>query len=821
MMRIQSLTGAWQFRQAGTEEWLRATVPGGAHTDLLALGRLPDPFVGDNERRVQWVAEADWEYRYQFAVAPELLRQAHIWLVCDGLDTLATVSLNGRELGHAANMFRQYRWDVKPLLRAEGNELRIDLESIVRHVAQKQAVRGLPGVSQAIAGGPYVRKAPCQFGWDWGPQLPPVGIWKDIRLEAFDSARLSEVHLRQFHVNGVVRVEARLAVENWTSGLSALLQVTAPDGAAHTISAALASATDNGLALEIENPQLWWPNGWGDQPLYHVQVQLNRSGAILDEKTYQLGLRTIELRQEPDEWGRSFTLVVNGQPLFAKGSNWIPADSFPTRLTEAALEGLIRSAAQTHQNMLRVWGGGFYEDEHFYDLCDRYGILVWQEFVFSCSISPLDEPDFAENVRVEVVENIRRLRHRTSLALWCGNNEMEWGWADWNWDKPELQDLKAAYDRFFHHTLAEWCAAEDPDHAYWPSSPSSGVPFEDPNGQRQGDAHYWDVWHGRKPFTAYRSQYPRFMSEFGFQALPPLETIRTYAAEPDWNMTSYIMEQHQKNASGNSLMVGQMLDTFRLPKDFESMVYLSMVLQAEGVRYGVEHWRRHTRRVSGTLYWQLNDCWPVASWSSLDYFGRWKALHYAARRFYAPLLLSIEDAPPCQSIFLSSDLLEEWQGSVHWALTTLDGKMLASGEKATHVEPLGVTAIETLDLSRFLDDDTRRELVFVAELWQGDRRLAGQTAFFVPTKHLSLVDPQINADVTLKEGLLAIELSARSLARLVECSLTGADVIFSDNYFDLPAQKVISVTAPLPAGWDLATAQAALKVRSVYNTYSK
>jgi beta-mannosidase len=823
MMRIQPLTGAWQFRQAGTEEWLPATVPGGAHTDLLALGRIPDPFVGDHERRVQWVAEADWEYRYQFAVTPELSRQAHIWLVCDGLDTLATVSLNGCELGRTANMFRQYRWDVKSLLKEEGNELRIDFASVVRHVAQKQAVRSLPGVPQAIPGGPHVRKAPCQFGWDWGPQLPPVGIWKEIRLEAYSTARLVDVHLRQHHDDGNVQVEVEAEIETFgptTEPLALTGSITSPDGRVLTAEAPIADGRAS-LTIPIANPQLWWPNGWGDQPLYHVQVQLNRSGAILDEKTCQLGLRTIELRQEPDEWGRSFTFVVNGQPFFAKGSNWIPADSFPTRLTEAALENLIRSAAQTHQNMLRVWGGGFYEDERFYNLCDRYGILVWQDFVFSCSIYPLDDPDFVENVRVEVVENIRRLRHRASLALWCGNNEMEQGWADWNWDKPELQGLKAAYDRFFHHTLAEWCAAEDPDHAYWPSSPSSGVPFENPNGQRQGDAHYWDVWHGRKPFTAYRSQYPRFMSEFGFQALPPLETIRTYAAEPDWNMTSYIMEQHQKNASGNSVMVGQMLDTFRLPEDFESLVYLSLVLQAEGIRYGVEHWRRYTRRVSGTLYWQLNDCWPVASWSSLDYFGRWKALHYAARRFYAPLLLSIEDAPPCQSMFLSSDLLEEWQGSVHWALTTLDGRILASGEKAAHVEPLGVAAVETLDFSRFLDDDTRRELVFVAELWQGDRRLAGQTAFFVPTKHLSLVDPQINAAVRLKEGLLAIELSARSLARLVECSLTGADVIFSDNYFDLPAQKVISVTAPLPAGWDLAMAQAALKVRSVYNTYSR
>jgi beta-mannosidase len=471
--------------------------------------------------------------------------------------------------------------------------------------------------------------------------------------------------------------------------------------------------------------------------------------------------------------------------------------------------------------MLRVWGGGFYEDERFYDLCDRYGILIWQDFIFSCSIYPLDEPEFLENVRVEVLENVRRLRHRASLALWCGNNEMEQGWAEWNWNKPELQDLKAAYDRFFHHTLAEWCKEEDPDHAYWPSSPSSDTPFENPNGQVQGDAHYWDVWHGRKPFTAYRNQYPRFMSEFGFQALPPLETIRTYAPESEWNMTSYIMEQHQKNASGNSLMVGQMLDTFRLPKDFESLVYLSLVLQAEGIRYGVEHWRRHTNRVSGTLYWQLNDCWPVASWSSLDYFGRWKALHYAARRFYAPLMLSIEDEPPCQSIFISSDLREEWYGSVRWSLEALDGKVSVSGEKPAQVKPFGVTAVESLDFSEYLNDDTRRELSFVAELWQGEKCLARQTSFFVPTKHLSLADPQINSNLTLEEGTLIIELSARSLARLVECSLAGADVIFSDNYFDLPAKRDVIVTAPLPAGWDLAKARAAFKVRSVYDTYSK
>ena len=820
-MQRQSLAGAWQFRQSGAEGWLYASVPGGVHTDLLALGRIPDPFVGDNEKFVAWVAESDWEYRRQFDVRPDVFQREHVWLVCDGLDTLASLTLNGQLLGSTANMFRQYRWDVKPLLKPHGNDLRINFQSVVKYAARRQAARALRGVAQAIPGGPHVRKAPCQFGWDWGPQLPPIGIWKDIRLEGFDTARLANVHLRQFHANGTVKVEVTIEVDDWAEGLEASVQITATGAAVLVSRAALQTGTDNKLSVEIEKPRLWWPNGLGEQPLYQVRVGLHRADAVLDEKTYQLGLRTIELRQEPDQWGRSFTFVVNGQPIFAKGANWIPADSFPTRLTGAALEGLIRSAAAAHHNMLRVWGGGFYEDERFYDLCDRYGILVWQEFIFSCSVYPLDEPEFLENVHVEVVENVRRLRHRACLALWCGNNEMEEGWVEWGWNVGDLQALKAAYDHFFHHTLRAWCTAEDPDHAYWPSSPSSDMPFDNPNGQVQGDAHYWDVWHGRKPFTAYRKQFPRFMSEFGFQALPPLETIRTFAAESDWNMTSYIMEQHQKNASGNSLMVGQMLDTFRLPKDFESLVYLSMVLQAEGIRYGVEHWRRHTDRVSGTLYWQLNDCWPVASWSSLDHFGRWKALHYAARRFYAPLMLSIEDDPPCQSVYITSDLREEWVGSVRWSLGTLDGKLLASGEKAACVEPFSVTAVETFDFSRFLNHDIRRELVFVAELWHGEKRLSQQSSFFVPTKHLSLSDPQISARLSLKEGQLGIELRGRSLARLVECSLAGADVVFSDNYFDLPAQKAITIAAPLPAGWNLSKAQAAFRVRSVFDTYSR
>lgn len=823
-MQIQSLTGKWQFQQMGTEEWLPANIPGGVHTDLMASGRIPNPFVADNEKRVQWVAESDWVYRTSFTCTDELLSEEKVFLVCDGLDTLATVVLNGHELGHTDNMFRRYQWEVKPLLNAQGaNDLTITFSSPVKYTAEKQAIRPLPGVSQAIPGGPHLRKAPCQFGWDWGPQLPPIGIWKDIRLEGYSKARLAEVHLRQEHTDGHVAVDVRIAVQRWDeSPLAAVVRITAPDGEVIEKEVAMPAQDEVMVKLPISKPELWWPNGYGGQPLYQLEVSLiyNDASGTLDARKYQIGLRTIELRQQEDQWGRSFVFVVNNIPIFAKGSNWIPADSFPTRIKDEYLEGLIRSAVETHQNMLRVWGGGFYEEERFYDLCDRYGILVWQEFIFSCSIYPLDSTEFLENVSAEVVENVRRLRHRASLALWCGNNEMEWGWVDWGWKGTEYQDLKAAYDRFFHHTLPEWCIAEDPDHSYWPSSPSSDTPFDSPNGQRQGDAHYWDVWHGRKPFTAYRDQYPRFMSEFGFQALPPLETICTYADEADWNMTSYIMELHQKNASGNSLMVGQMLDTFRLPKDFASLVYLSMALQAEGIRYGVEHWRRHPDRVAGILYWQLNDCWPVASWSSLDYFGRWKALHYAARRFFAPLMLSIEDKPPKQGVYVSNDLLKPWEGTVRWSLETLDGEVLTSGQTPAQVAPQAATQVCELDFSDCISDDNIRTLVFIADLYQGNQFVTRQTAGFAPIKHLFLSDPTVTANLRGEKNQLIIELTSRSLALLVEVSLTGADVVFSDNYFNLPAGRTVQISCPLPAGWTLSRARKSFYLRSVYDSYS-
>ena len=820
-MKTQTLTGAWQFCQTGTQDWMPAIVPGGVHTDLMAAGKIPDPFVGDNEKKVAWVAESDWTYRRSFTVDSEMLSKPHIWLVCDGLDTLASVSLNGRKLGNTANMYRQFRWDVKSLLTSGTNEIVIAFASPVKYCAEKQAKHYLHGVSQAIPGGPHLRKAPCQFGWDWGPQLPPIGIWKDIRLEAYEDARISDVHLRQNHHDGKVTVSADVTLETFEKkNFQAVMKVKSPDGKVFEGKADFTSDGKCTLAVVIDNPQLWWPNEYGDQPLYEVTIELSGDGKTLDSKEYNLGLRTLELRQKPDEWGKSFTFVINGLPIFAKGSDWIPADSFPTRISDGYMEGLIKAAAETHQNMLRVWGGGFYEEDRFYDLCDKYGILIWQDFIFACSAYPWDDPEFVENFRVEAVENIRRLRHRASLGLWCGNNEMEWQVKDWGMPGTDMDKVRNDYDQFYHHFLPGLLAVEDPDRPYWPSSPSSDIPFEDPNGQKQGDAHYWDVWHGRKPFTAYRSQYPRFMSEFGFQALPPIETIRTYADEEDQNMTSYIMERHQKNDSGNQLMVAQMLDTFRLPKDFESLVYLSLVLQAEGIRYGVEHWRRHTDRVSGIIYWQLNDCWPVASWASLDYFLRWKALHYAARRFYAPLMLSIEDKPTEQNVYLTNEQREAWEGSVRWTLETLNGKVIEKGEAPAKVGPFAVAEICKLNFAEQVKGDQSRDLAFTAELWQNGKMLARQTAFFVPTKHLNLVEPGLLTKVSTENGELKIEVTALSLARLVELKLEGADVVFSDNYFDLPAGRSVTISAKLPSGWTAAQAQKSLRIRSIYDSYA-
>ncbi len=818
-MHLQPLPSSWTFRRLPDSPFQPALVPGSVHLDLLRLHQIPDPFFADHEKQVFWVAESDWEYACTFTSDPALLSEDRVFLFAAGLDTLAELSLNGHPLAATDNMFRSYRWEVKDRLLPGENRLSIIFRSPVRYITEKFTSRPLTCGTESIPGGTYLRKAACHFGWDWGPKLPSIGIWKEIRLEGRSTARLADVHLRQRHTDGRVTLQAGIQIERWRSGdLTARLEVTAPDGQVLSSDTIIAGAKGQ-LALEIPDPHLWWPNGCGGQPLYRVQVALLERGLPLDEQRFTVGLRTLELRRQPDEWGESFTFVVNGVPIFAKGANWIPPDTFPNRVTGASLEFLVASAASANMNMLRVWGGGYYEDETFYDLCDRYGILVWQDFMFACGIYPLGDPAFLANLRAETQEVVRRLRHRACLALWCGNNEMEQGWVDWAWSRPENRQAKAEYRRYFYRDLPAQVAAEDPDHAYWPSSPSSGVAFEKPNDATRGDAHYWDVWHGRKPFSAYRQQYPRFMSEFGFQSLPPLSTIQTFAAPADLNLTSYVMEHHQRSGVGNELILSQLAAHFRIPRDFDNLAYVSMLLQAEGIRYGVEHWRRSMQRVSGTLIWQLDDNWPVISWSSIDYYGRWKALHYAARRFFAPLLLSVELHGRQVALHLSSDRRDPQPATLSWSLQTVDGRILQSASRDLVVLPLASSPVVDLDLTGILAAQDLRRVVFCCELSVEGSPASSQVVPFVPDKHLELEDPCPEIQVEQSGDRLQVRVKVHSLARFIELRFDRADVVFSDNYFSLPAGSERTVDCPLPPGWTLDQARESLHVRTLFDSY--
>ena len=833
-MARQSLNGAWQLRQAGSNEWLPAQVPGGVHTDLMAASRIADPFVGDEELRVQWVAEADWEYRRTFRVEPEVAAEERVALVFDGLDTLADVRLNGELLGSADNMFRTWRWDVTGRLAAGDNEVAVRFHSSVRRGAELNAVRALDRPKETLPGGPYLRKAPCHFGWDWGPKLPNVGIWQDVRIEGWNAARLADVRIEQAveveptRASVRARVEVERADASSAQAIEARLRVVHPDGRTDAVQAAIpAGESGTSLNLEIADPELWWPNGLGGQPLYRVEVELASGDRSLDVRWYQVGLRTLELRRRPDQWGESFTFVVNGVPVFARGSNWIPADSFPARVTPERLEALLGAAAQTNHNMIRIWGGGYYETEAFYDLCDRYGILVWQDFMFACSVYPMTDPEFLANLEVEVREQVRRLRHRACLVLWCGNNEMERGWTNWGWSRPGNEDLRAAYLRFFSDTLPTWVAAQDAATPYWPSSPSSGRPLAEPIGGKRGDEHEWIVWHALAPFSAYGHETYRFVSEFGFESLPALATIAAFAPDPaDWNLGSPLLDHHQRCPVGNARILYYMAQQFRLPKDFPSLVYLSQVLHAEAMRVGVEHWRRQRGRCSGALYWQLDDCWPVSSWASIDYFGRWKALQYATRRFYAPVLFSAEVEADAVSLAVTNDRATAWRGEVRWSLERLDGEVVLSGGGPTEARALATTSAGRVPLPASAAE--RRSLVLVSELLEAGLRRALMVTTFVPDKQLALdrptvetaVEAAVEGSVGAAAGRAIVRLRSGTLARWVELSLDGADVVLEDNYFDLPAGRDVAVSFELPEGWDLARTRAALRVRSVVDTYA-
>ncbi|MCD8398380.1 MAG: glycoside hydrolase family 2 protein [Lachnospiraceae bacterium] len=806
----QEIKDNWKLRETGTADFIPAVVPGTVYTDLLREGRMEDPFWKDNEDQALRLMDKDYEYVTEFDCPQELFACERVLLHFDGVDTIADVYLNGQLLGSPCNMHRIWEYEVKgglrEYLKEDGNELRVVLHSPTKYIAEAYKERPTRGTEDAMDGFVHIRKAHCMFGWDWGAHLPDAGLYRPVSLLGISAARIDSVYMTQEHRDGKVTLHADAeadysqsvmadAAKQEGAAFAYRMTVTDPDGKSYITECGASGK----LELVISQPQLWWPNGYGEQNLYTVSVEmLERTDSdaeiVLDSWTRRIGLRTMTMHREKDEWGESFACQVNGVDIFAMGADYIPEDHLLGRVTPQTTRTLLEKAKWANFNSIRVWGGGYYPEDWFYDTCDELGLVVWQDFMFACAVYDLT-PEFEENIRAEFADNIKRLRHHASLGLWCGNNEMESFVAERNsWvTKPqEVRDYLFMYERVIPEELAKY----DPQTFYWPSSPSSGGCFDDPQDPNRGDVHYWQVWHGDKPFTEYRKYYFRYLSEFGFQSFPAMKTIERISDDPaDYNIFSYIMERHQRNGSANGKIMNYMQQTYRYPSDFQTVLYASQLLQADGIRYGVEHFRRNRGRCMGAVYWQLNDCWPVASWSSIDYCGRLKALHYYAKRFFAPLMLSCEEQGLVTSgkdlvrehfefeksirLNVANESMQDADVIVRWALRDPSAKILQSGENQITVPAL--TSV-WLDKVEFPDADIYREYISY-ELEKDGAVISSGTVNFSYPKYFRYEDPQLTCRVIGDE----IEVTASAYAKSVEIRNENEDLILSDNYFDMNA----------------------------------
>lgn len=800
MTEQMNLGGAWRMREADSQTWHSAHVLGSVYADLMADGTMPDPFWRENELDAFERMKKDYVYQRAFTVTEAQLAHAHVELVCEGLDTLAHVSLNGREIAFADNMHITWVWDVKEQLHAGENTLEIRFDSPILYCAKK--ADEAPGweSSDATPGFRHLRKAHCMFGWDWGPRLPDAGIWRPIFLRTWDTARLENALMLQAHHDGVVDVTIRPEIAG-ESAWSA--EITAPDGEVLT----LPETTAAEQVITIEHPQLWWPNGLGKQPLYRVTVRL----ATGDTRTWRIGLRTMTVSREKDEWGEEFCHVVNGMKVFAMGADYIPEDNILARVTPERTRRLLEDCKAANFNAIRVWGGGYYPDDAFYDICDELGLLVWQDLMYACAFYDLT-PDFERSIRVETQQNIARLRHHASLALICGNNEMEMFMAGANsalinhrtWEfVPTYPHHITDYVKMFEYILPAIVKETAPQTYWWPASPSSGGNFDAPNDENRGDNHYWDVWHGEKPFTEYRKFFFRYASEFGFQSFPCLKSVEQFALPDDRNIFSRVMERHQRNQAANGKILSYLSQTFRYPNSFDDLLYASQLMQAEAIRYGVEHWRRNRGRCMGAIIWQLNDIWPVASWASIDYYGRWKALHYAAKRFFAPVMISAEEegelsqnpkineyhpAPLEKSFRLNvcNETLRDVTGEVVWALRTPDGAIVRQNQQTLTIPAMSAKWLDKVDCADASLTGHYVSFAFVVD----DVALSEGTCIFCAPKHFEFVDPRL----TLETRGDTLVVTSHAYAKQVWLESEDADLLLDDNAFDMnPGTKVVRV----------------------------
>lgn len=822
-MLLIDLNGKWKMKRTDLEDWIDATVPGSVYGDLLQAGLMEDPFYRDNEYEATELSDHNYEYLRDFNVSRETLGHDRVLLTCEGLDTLCDLYLNGVNIISTDNMHRTYEIDVKNALHEGVNTLHAVFKNPIAYIKQKHAeyplVESEPTMMNGFA---YLRKVHCMFGWDWGPVLPDMGIWRSISIRGYDAARLDDVYITQNHKSGRVELDLRAALDNWSGReLTVTATVTAPCGKVFE-KALTTKENENHLLIEIDDPKLWWPNNLGDQPLYDVNVTVKDGGNEIDSKNLRIGLRTLTVRREKDQWGESFSFCVNGVDFFGMGGDYIPEDNIFSRLSRERTEVLIKSCVKANFNMIRVWGGGMYPEDYFFDLCDEYGLVVWQDLMYACGVYKFDE-HFEQNIVAETVDNVKRLRHHASLGLWCGNNEMEVGWAQWGWSEKFSGELKADYIKQFEYVLPRLVKKLDPNTFYWASSPSSGGCFVDPDGEKAGDRHFWGVWHGTLPFTAFRDIFPRFMSEFGLQSFPGIKTVKSFTEPGDRNIFSYVMESHQKNSTCNAKILHYISETYKLPKDFESLLYASQLIQAEGIRYGVEHWRRNRGRCMGSIFWQVNDCWPVASWASIDSYGRWKALHYAAKKFFAPVLASASEAGTKISLHVSNETFNTVDGKLTWRLMDPESKVIRHGDKEISVGAFSTQECENFDFAELLDTKAKlRGSYFEFRLFVGGKAVSEGTVLFVKSKHFAFKNPQLSIEVSDAGDKLLLNVTSKAYARFVELDLSEADAIFSDNYFDLSAGDIkhleilkSDLSKPLTAD-ELKTQ---LTVRSLFDTY--
>lgn len=824
MKEVQSLNSGWTFTESGKNEWLPATVPGCVHTDLIANKKIEDPFYRDNEKNLQWIGKTDWEYKTTFVATAETIKRENVEIVFHGLDTYAEVFLNEVKILDAENMFRTFRVDVKSKLKAGENTLRIKFRSPINEIfpLMKKLDYELPaGNDQGEKTSPWTRKAPYQFGWDWGPRFVTSGVWKNVELEAWNNARIEDLHLRQ---NSVTKEKAMLtAAVELVSANAGRATITITDYAtAATVAEVQVNLTPGAKVYEVPftvaNPKLWWPVGLGEQNLYKYRASITIDGTTVDAKSARTGIRTLELRRKPDKDGISFTFVVNGVPVFGRGANWIPGDIFPTRVTKERYKALLTSIKDANMNMLRVWGGGIYEDDYYYDLADEMGILVWQDFMFACSMYPGDKK-FLDNVRHEAIDNVKRLRNHPSIVIWAGNNEVETAWLHWGWKETLPNFIWDDYLKLFARLLPEVLDEYDPSRPYWSSSPSSNFQ-DDPDSQRIGDVHYWQVWHAEKPYKEYEKQFPRFMSEYGFQSFPEIETVKTYTNEADReSIETPIMLAHQRHPRGNQLIKIYMLREYNMPKDFESFLYVSQVLQAEGIKVGAEHFRRIMPRNMGSLYWQANDVWPVASWSSMDYFGRWKALMYYTKRFYEPLLVSphLEDDGTL-NVYVVNDSPDVKKAELVLCLVDLGGKTLSTKTLPIDAEAIKGKVYFSQKSQEFLAGNDPSGAFLLTELKVGGKTVSTNQVYFKPFKELAVKKPQITTNVEKTATGFKLTLTTDTLAKSVY--LAGfKDGFFGDNYFDLIPGRPRIVEYRAAASMTVEEFKKSLKVRSLIDAF--